>query len=348
MSEEKTEQPSAKRLRDARQKGQVAKSQEVPSAAVVLSAALYFIVRGPDIMIILEETAKVVWGIAWQNWDEAWPMAVSATGQCFLNILGPLIPLVIAVSLMSNLAQVGFLFSAEAAKPKLDNLSPARWFKKTFSKNNLYELIKNIFKVAVISAVVWNILKNAWADLFSIPRGNAHSVAVIIGSIIGELVLKSAAAFAALAALDFVYQRFKYTKENMMSKEEVKREYKESEGDPHIKSKRRQLQQEMATQGAVGGVARAKVLVTNPTHYAVALDYEEGKTPLPVICAKGEGETARRMIAEARRLRIPIMREVNLARELYETGVEFCFIPLDLIEPVAEILRWLKTLERAG
>jgi type III secretion protein U len=133
----------------------------------------------------------------------------------------------------------------------------------------------------------------------------------------------------------------------MMTKDEVKREYKEMEGDPHIKGKRRQLQREMASQGAVGSVARAKVLVTNPTRLAVALDYEEGRTPLPIVLAKGEGELARRMVAEAERLGIPVLREVGLARDLFAEAGENAYIPKNLIGPVTEVLKWLKSLEGA-
>jgi type III secretion protein U len=131
-----------------------------------------------------------------------------------------------------------------------------------------------------------------------------------------------------------------------MSKDEVKREYKEMEGDPLIKSKRKQLHQEMANQNVMAGVRQAKVLITNPTHVAVALDYEEGRTPLPLIVAKGEGELARRMIQVAKEAGVPIMRQASLARALFAGGEEFCYIPSDLIAPVAEVLKWLKGLEK--
>ena len=131
----------------------------------------------------------------------------------------------------------------------------------------------------------------------------------------------------------------------MMSKDEVKREYKESEGDPHIKGKRKQLQKELLNDSGVSQVKRAKVLVTNPTHFAVALDYEQDRTPLPVILAKGEGPRALRMMEAAREAGVPIMRNVPLARALYHNGEENEYIPKDLIGPVAEVLRWVQSLE---
>lgn len=131
-----------------------------------------------------------------------------------------------------------------------------------------------------------------------------------------------------------------------MSKDEVKREYKEMEGDPYIKGKRKQLHRELIAQGAMDNVRKAKVLVTNPTHYAVALDYDKDTTPLPIILAKGEGELARRMIAVAQEEGIPIMRNVSLARNLFENGTENAYIPQDLIRPVAEVLRWVQSLKQ--
>ena len=130
-----------------------------------------------------------------------------------------------------------------------------------------------------------------------------------------------------------------------MTKDEVKREYKEMEGDPHIKGKRKQLHQEMLAQNTLSNVRKAKVIVTNPTHFAVALDYEKDRTPLPVILAKGEGLMARRMVEIAREEGIPVMQNVPLARSLFAEGTENAYIPKELIGPVAEVLRWVQSLQ---
>jgi type III secretion protein U len=346
MSGEKTEQPTDKRLRDAREKGQVARSQEVPSAAVVLTLAVYLVARGPGIAVRLIEMAEVITELAFRPFDEAFGLALSVIGSCLLYVLGPLIPMVILASLLGNLGQIGLLFSVEAAMPKIENLSPAKWFKKTFSKDNLFDLIKNIIKVTVLAFVVRSIILDGWSEMSLLPLTDAKGMSSFIGDTVIRLTLVTSAAFAALAAVDFVWKRFKFTKDNMMTKDEVKREYKESEGDPIIKSRRRQLHQELASQGAMDSVRKAKVLITNPTRYAVALDYEEGRTPLPVVLAKGEGELARRMIAVAEREGVPVMREAPLARELYEGTTENSYIPRNLIGPVAEVLRWLKAIEK--
>jgi type III secretion protein U len=241
---------------------------------------------------------------------------------------------------------VGVLFSFKAAAPKLDNINPSQWFKKTFSKKNLFEFAKNLVKVTVLALAVKTVLTGHWRELFLIPAGDVDLIWGILGGMIADLLLYAAASFTVLALFDFIYQKRRFLKDNMMAKDEVKREYKEMEGDPLIKSKRKQLHQELASQNVMAGVRKAKVLITNPTHVAVGLDYEEGRTPLPVIVAKGEGELALRMIEAAKEAGVPIMRQAPLARALFAEGDEFAYIPSDLIAPVAEILRWLKTLER--
>lgn len=175
-------------------------------------------------------------------------------------------------------------------------------------------------------------------------RMDLHKLHRLVQS--GDLVLVSAGVFCVIAAADWCFQKWQFNKQHMMSKEEVKREFKESEGDPLIKGKRKQLHQEMIAQNQIANVRKAKVLVTNPTHFAVALDYEKDRTPLPVILAKGQGVLAQRMIETAREEGIPIMRNVPLARSLYEQGTENAYIPQDLIGPVAEVLRWVQSLRQ--
>lgn len=343
---EKTEQPTSKRLRDAREKGQVAKSQEVPAAAVVLTIVVYFMARGEALAATLTEMTGQVFAATFLPYEAALPQAAEAVLRGSLAIVAPLVALVVVVSALSNLAQIGVLFSFTAAMPKLENVSPAQWFKKTFSKKNLFDFAKNLIKVGVLAAAVKMVLAGHWRELFLIPRGDINLMWRILGGMAADLLLYASAAFAVLAAVDFLYQKMKFLKDNMMTKDEVKREYKEMEGDPLIKSKRKQLHQEMASQNAMAGVRQAKVLITNPTHVAVALDYEEGKTPLPLILAKGEGELAQRMIRVAKEAGVPIMREPALARSLFADGQEYSYIPADLIAPVAEVLKWLKTLEK--
>ncbi|MCR4666086.1 MAG: type III secretion system export apparatus subunit SctU [Desulfovibrio sp.] len=344
MADEKTEQPTPKRLRDVRKKGQVAKSQDVASSLSVLAIALYLMALGPDMLDSLIDMAQAPIELMSLPFEEALPRAAAIVWQSSLRLLLPLMGMVLTVVLVSNLAQVGVLFALEAAKPKLENLNPAQWFKKVFSLKNAFELFKNILKVTVLTVAVYIIFKDYMPLLFRIPQSNIGSMWAVLGSAALDLILTSACIFCVLAALDYFFQKWQFTKKNMMSKEEVKREYKESEGDPLIKSKRKQVHQELINQNNLQKVRKAKVLVVNPTHYAVALDYEKDKTPLPVILAKGQGELALRMMDVARQEGIPIMHNVPLARSLYAEGTEDSYIPKELIGPVAEVLRWAQGL----
>lgn len=345
MSDEKTEQPTPKRLRDAREKGQVAKSQDVPSALTVMAVAVYLFALAPDMLKTIMTMGEIPMLVMNRPFPEALGIVVAATLSCALRVAGPLIGLVMATALCANLMQVGVLFSIQSALPKLDNISPDKWFKKVFSLKNAVEFLKNILKIAVLGVTVFFVFTRALPGLFRIPGGEAGDMWRILGSAAGDLLIAAAGVFCVIAAADYFFQKWQFNKQNMMSKDEVKREYKESEGDPLIKSKRKQLHQEMIAQNQLAAVRKAKVLVTNPTHFAVALEYEKGVTPLPVVLAKGQGVLAQRMIRVAEEEGIPIMRNVPLARGLFEQGAENAYIPQALIGPVAEVLRWVQNLQ---
>ena len=346
MSDEKTEQPTDKRLRDAREKGEVAKSQEVPSALIVLVVFGYFLVMSKSIFAELATYIDAVFKYSMSlPFDEALRRLGVLSVDVMFKILAPLVGLVIVTALVANLCQVGFLVAPKGAMPKLENLNPKKWFKQVFSKKNLYKFFKNLLKVGILTVSVYMALLNHFREIFLISKGNLGDFWTILGSVLKDLGAYSVTAFIAIASLDFIYVRFKFTKDHMMSPDEVKREYKEQEGDPLIKSKRKQLHQEMANQNTLGKTRKAKVLIVNPTHYAVALDYDKEKTPIPVILAKGQGDLARRMIEVAKQEGIPIMRQPPLARALYSEGTEDSFIPKDLLAPVAEVLRFIQSLE---
>ena len=312
----------------------------------MLAFALYAIGNGETVWEELVQMTTVPLEVFHLPYEEALAKCAGLIVDVSLGIVFPVVGLVMGVALMVLLAETGFLFAPKAAAPKLENLSPTRWFKRVFSMKNLFEFAKNIVKVTVLTGIVWLVFSDYLPVLFQIPKGGLGAMWGVIGSAVGELLLYSAGAFAVVAVLDYLYQKYKWTHEHMMSIDEVKREYKDSEGDPQIRGQRKQLYRELMNQNALGNVRRAKVLVTNPTHYAVALDYDEEKTPLPVILAKGEGALAQRMIEVAKEEGIPIMRNVPLARALYSEGVENNYVPRDLLEPVAEVLRWVKSLER--
>lgn len=344
----KTEPPTPKRLREAREQGDVCKSQDVPAALTMLGGSLFCIWMWKDILGSLLNLVDLPMKLMDLPFEEALPTTISGIFSIAGSILLPIISILMLLAFSADIMQIGFLFAAKSAIPKLDNIHPKKWFTKVFSIKNLGEFVKNILKVSVLGITVWFILTNYIQELFSIPSGNIWSLWQILGSILKDLVLSVSLVFSVIACIDYMFQRWQYNKRQMMSKEEIKQEYKDMEGDPLIKGKRKQLHQEMALQNPLNKVRKAKVVVVNPIHYAIALDYEKNRTPLPIILAKGEGTIARRMVAIAKEENIPVMQNIPLAQSLFMDGIEDAYIPRNLIAPVAEVLRWVNSLEKEG
>jgi type III secretion protein U len=343
---QKTEQPTSKRLRDAREKGQVCKSQEVSTTCGLLAVFGVLLVAGPA----LWEALITMFEAPLRHLHLPFAQAVSGTveimGMQALFIIAIVLGVAIVGGLAGTLIQVGVLISIKAVMPSLNKLNPSNWFKKTFAVKNFVELIKTILKTLIISYVVKMTLEDHAGMLISIANGGLEGILPALGALFSSLVFNVAPAFVVLAAADYFFQHQQYIKGLKMTKDEVKREYKEMEGDPIIKGKRKQLHQEMAMSNTMNNVRKASVVVTNPTHVAVALLYDEAKTPLPVIVGMGEGTLAEMIKRVAIEEGIPVMQNVPLARALLEEGAENEFIPADLIKPVAEVLRWAQSLKR--
>lgn len=342
---EKTEQPTAKRLREAREKGDICKSQDIAPAATVMAIAGYFIASGSAIFKEALEMMTLPMQYMQLPFEQAFPLISTGIVTFAFIITGPVIALAMLVAFVSTIMQTGVLIAPKAATPKMENLSPKKWFQKVFAVKNAVEFLKNCLKVAVLGYVAYDVVMTQLPSLFRIANGTIAGMAIILGNAAKELLLKAAAAFCVIAALDFLYQKYKYTEDHKMDKDEVKREHKESEGDPQIKGQRKQLHNELASGGGGAKLKKAKALVTNPTHYAIAIDYEKGITPLPVILMKGKGPLALAMIDFAKQEGIPIMRNVPLARSLYAKADEEAYIPSEFIAPVAEVLRWVQSLD---
>ena len=340
MSEEKTEQPTDKRLREAREKGDIPKSQEIVSVSIVAVVFAYFLAYGADFFTQFIAIATAVFDRAiTQPYDEALAQLLPMLLTEMAMFIAPLVGCIFITGVLAFLIQNGVVIAPKAAMPKLNNLNPVEWFKKVFSKKNLFDFIMNIVKVLVLSIAVFMAVRGSIRDILSVNRSDVMSLVALCGQMTVTLLLYTLTAFIVIALFDWIFTRSRYTKQHMMSMDEVKREYKEQEGDPHIKSKRKQLHREMQNQSKLDRTRKAKVLVVNPTHYAVALDYDKEKCPLPYMLAKGEGDMARRMIEVAKQERIPIMRNAPLARALFAEGNEEEIIPSDMLMQVAEILR---------
>ena len=344
-SGEKTEQPTPKKLRDAREKGQVAQSKDVSSTALLVVLLAFLFIGGGWIYNMLQKLIVMPGDLSDKPFEEALPLLIDATIHVILMISLPIAALVIFVGIMVNYFQIGPLFVMEPLKPELKKINPVDKLKQMFSMKNFIEFLKSTIKVAFLGILLYLVIRSEIPNIVEIPYMGLEGAVMILTQLLLRVAMFTVAAYVIVAAFDFFFQRWQHTKQLKMTKDEVKREYKEMEGDPTIKGKRKQLHQEMAMSGNVENTKKATVLVTNPTHRAIAIYYKEGETKLPMVTAKGEGILAKRMMEAAREAGVPIMQNVPLATDLFEHGDIEQYIPLELIEPIAEVLRWVRELQ---
>jgi type III secretion protein U len=258
----------------------------------------------------------------------------------------PILLIAIVVGVLAGFFQIGPVFSTEQIKPQVSRINPVMGIKRVFSMRTFVELIKLIVKAVVLGAVVWVTAWHALPTLLQshwLPVTGILPLATRMLEILGWCAI---GAFIAIAAFDLWYQKWEFLRQNRMSIDEVRREHKETEGDPHVRGRRRQLHREANEAGMLAGVRKASVVVVNPTHIAVALYYELGETDLPIVVAKGEGELARAIRKIAEEEGIPVVHNVDLARRLRSDAPVDQYIPEQLIEPVAAVLRWARDLQR--
>ncbi len=342
---EKTEQPTSKKLRDARKKGQVGKSREVVSAAILVAI---FGVMVAMMGIFIDEIAGMILEPAvWlgEPFGESVEGIMNVVAPTAIIVVAPIVATAFVVAIAANLGQFGFLVSFESVKPKLSNLSPVSGVKKIFNRKNLVEFIKSIVKIVFLSILLGLVIRNSLQELVRLPYCGQACIVPLLGKLLVQIIVYTSFAYIVIAFADYVFQKWQFNKEQMMSKDEVKREYKESEGDPHLKGHRRQLQREIAQGDSDQSVRKSRVVVTNPIHLAVAIYYQEGETPLPIIAAKGQRLVAKRIVKIANEAGIPVFENIPVARGLFFEGTLNQYIPSEMIEGVAEILRAVRDLE---
>jgi type III secretion protein U len=340
-SGEKTELPSPKKLRDAREKGQVARSQEVTTTVSLMSVIAYLWMNWGSIQQKLIEMFDVVKFLPAKSLDADMFRIIHAIALQCVGIMAPVLGVAIVAAIAANVSQFGFLFSFESLAPSLERISPAAGFKRIFSMKQVVELIKSVLKIIFLSALLYLVLKEAVASyIYTLDCGLSCFVNVST-AVLQKILTYTALAFIVVALADFAYQRHSHTKSLMMTKEEVKREYKESEGDPHIKGMRKQLAHELIMSDSGGATRKSTALVVNPTHFAVAFRFKEGETPLPLVVAKGRNANAHFLRANAEEAGVPVFRNVRLARTLYAEVEVGEYIPDDLFDAVAEVLVWV-------
>lgn len=350
MADDKTEQPTPKKLADARKKGQISKSTDLTQAALFLVSGAMLSATGPMLVNQLKAfmmdslDAKLLSG----------PLdgmilgaRIANTAVRFLILIMPFCAAIMVASLAVNFAQAGgLILSAEALSLKFSKLNPIAGLQNMLMKPKTYiELVKNLLKFVVILWLAYSTLMPALRDLILASRIGLGEVASFVPVVLFGLLFKVGGAFVIFGAADFAIQKRLFMKDLMMSKEEVKREFKEQEGDPHVKSERKHLQMAMMRDAATKRVPKAKAVVVNPTHIAVALEYDDVSMNAPRLVAKGQGALARRIVSIAKRHQVPIVRNIRLARSLFTLEIED-EIPEDLYTAVAEVLNFVAGLEK--
>ncbi|MBW2145401.1 MAG: flagellar biosynthesis protein FlhB [Deltaproteobacteria bacterium] len=345
--QEKTEPASPKRQEEARKEGHVARSREVPSVLVLLAGLTFLSFWGSGLFfVILETTRDLFTGTAEVriNQDMAAPFFRYLITK-YVWMLFPLFAFILLAALIGNYIQIGFLFSAKAIAPNFSKISPVSGFKKLFSKQSLAEFLKNLMKIAIVGSVAFYTLKAQLPHVFPMVQMDLAGIVTMIKEVALSLGFRTAWVLAALAALDYAFQRWEYEKKLRMSKQEVKDELKQREGDPLVKARIRSIQREMARRRMMAAVPKADVVITNPVRLAVALEYMKDNMNAPRVTAKGAEMIAEKIKEIARGNGVPIVEDKPLAQALFrnvEIGKE---IPSSLFKAVAEILAYVYKLK---
>lgn len=343
-SGEKTEQPTLKKLRDARKKGQVARSQELVTTLSLFAVIAVMWMLGGWMYSRLVEMLDLVAMFASQTGSGDKTTLISSIQVIYdisVAVQMPVLGVCILIGIAANYIQFGSLFALENLMPKMENVSPASGFKRIFSMKQMVETLKSIIKIIFLTVLLYIVMEQAiGAYITSVYCGMSCILQVTVSMLFLTFAL-SALAFVIVAVADFAYQRHSFTKSLMMTKDEVKREYKESEGDPIVKGQRKQLAFELVMSDQVGQARKSTAVVINPTHLAVAIRFSEDTMPLPMVVAKGRDLNAVAIRAAAEEEGVPIFRNVPLARNLFADTEAGDYIPDETFEVVAEILAWV-------
>ena len=338
--QDKTEPATPKRKREAREKGNVPRSVEVNSALILLLGMGLLSLTGKSFGAKIIGAMKVVFSnlSSIELIPDNMQNFVVAGVQVMAGIMAPLVGVIICVGVLANVAQGGIVFTAEPITPKLNKISPLSGFKRMFSTRSFIELIKGLIKIVIVGVIGYLTIRSRFDEFYLlVDQGVSQIIRFVIG--VGfDIIFRAAIALLVLAILDFAFQKYEWEKNLRMTKDELKEEYKQTEGDPLIKSRIRSLQREQARRRMLQEVPQADVVITNPTHIAVAIMYRVQEMEAPKVVAKGVRRIAEKIKAIARKHDIPVIENPPLAQLLYkrvEVGME---IPFDLYQTVAEIL----------
>lgn len=342
-AQEKTEKPTGKRLRDARKRGQVAVSKEATSLIVLFASVAMALVTCRQIYRHFQQMALEIWGSGFATGANSIfdGKLLTDTGYHMVMMVGPFCLTILIVGVVVNLIQLkGFNIATEAIQPKLDKLNVIKGFGRFFSLRSLIQLAKNLFELILICFAVYQVIQSNNALLPLLVDQDIPRIMVAIGTLSIKLIVIVCLTMLPVCAIDFWYQRWQHEKDLRMSKQEVKEESKQLEGDPQVKSKIRSIQTSQARRRMMADVPKAEVVITNPTHFAVALEYKPGMAA-PKVIAKGMNRIAKNVIKVAREHEIPVIQNPPLARALYKQVHVGDTIPTALYQAVAKVLAYI-------
>ncbi len=349
---EKTEQATSKKRRDARQKGQVVQSKDFGGAVSLM--AVFFgidVFKAPIIERIFGFVGVIMNAMEQPDEIAETSRMLKVMGYTFETILLTSLPLML-VALVAGVTmaylQVGVLFTLKPIQPKLDKINPINGFKRLFSIRSLVELVKSVLKATLLLYITGSYIVARQNELLMVFNLSITQIVGLMWDIVFNLMLRAVLVLLLLAVLDYAYKRWQNEKDMMMSKQEIKDEYKMTEGDPQLKGKIKQKQREISMGRMMQEVPQADVIITNPTHYAVAVKYDPDKADAPKVVAKGKNLIAKNIKKIAEENDVPIVENKPLARALYAEVELGEFIPADLYHAVAEVLAYVYKLKKSS
>jgi flagellar biosynthetic protein FlhB len=347
---DKTEKATPKKKQDARKKGQVFQSKEISSAFVLLFIFIGLKLFGG----FMTDEIKVFTKSMFSNFNNiesvysinGLTQLVIRTMVLIFKVMGPIMAIALVTALAVEYAQVGVLFTTETLKFKLERLSPISGLKRIFSLRAVVELVKSIVKLVFVGYVAYSFIKGQSDNVLNIMNMDAIGISTYIASTSLDLAIRICIVMVFIGAVDYIYQWYDYEKNLRMTKQEIKEEYKQVEGNPEIKSKIKQKQREMSMRRMLQDVPKADVVITNPTHFAVAIKYDDKVSSAPIVIAKGQDFLAQRIKETARENKVEIVENKPLARALYDAVNIGQEIPQELYQAVAEVLAFVYSLKQ--
>lgn len=348
-SDEKTEQPTAKRRRDQRKEGNIFQSKEIVTAITIIVAFAAFGKLYESISGNVEYVLKRMFSLAGTQQTIDKDFLKNLFKECAIEYAVAVFPLMLicaAAAVIPVIAQTKGFFSMKMARPKFSKLNPISGFKNMFSMRGLVELLKAFVKIVVLFAIIWNIFQDVAPTFMKFVDMPMEQAAYATAEIVWKIVKSVTIACVVIAVIDYFYQKHQFEKKMKMTKQEVKEEYKQTEGDPKIKGRIKQKQREMSLRRMMQAVPEANVVIRNPTHYAVALKYEPGVNSSPIVVAKGADYLALKIISVAEENNVPLVENRPLARALYESVEIDTEIPRQFYQAVAEVLAFVYNLKK--